>query len=63
MTENESDGKAEKKQKGECYLGQWYACSASFFENNMRHGDGGGADILILNAILIKNVDKNESGD
>ena len=54
MTENESHGKAEKKQKGECYLGQWHASSTYFFQNYLRHVYGGG----IQNAILGKNIDR-----
>ena len=57
MTENKSHRKPEKKQKGHCYFGQWHASSASFLENKSRHEDGGGADRLIQNAILEKNVD------
>ena len=56
--QNKSDGKAENKQKGQFYLGQWCANSASFFENNWKHRDGGGVDKLIQNAILGKNADR-----
>ena len=31
--------------------------SASFFENESKHGDEGGADRLVQNAILGKNFD------
>ena len=58
MTKNESNGKAEKKQKGECHIGQWHARSESFFENNLKHRDGGGTDKLIQNAVPGKNVDR-----
>ena len=46
MTENESHGKKERKQRVESYLGQWHSHNASFFENNLRNCDGGGADRL-----------------
>ena len=47
MTENESDGNAGKKQKGQHDLSLLYASSASFIENNSRHGDSSGVDILV----------------
>ena len=58
MTENESHGNAGKKQKGQCDISLSHACCRSFFQNNSRHGDGGGADRLIQNAIVGKNVEK-----
>ena len=48
----------QKKQKGQCYLGELHASIASFFENNLRHGGGGGIDGLIQNEILGKNVER-----
>ena len=56
MTENNSDGNAGKKQKGQCNLSLYHASSASFFENIARHGDGGGDDRLLQHAILGKNI-------
>ena len=41
-----------------CDISSSHDSSASFFENNSRHGDGSGADILVQNAIFSKNVDK-----
>ena len=58
MTENDRDGNEGKKQKGQCDLSLSHTSSASFIENNSRHGDWGGADRLDQNAILDKNVDK-----
>ena len=57
MTENNSYGNAGKKQKGQCDISLSHASSASFFENNSRHGDGGSADRLVQNSMLGKNVD------
>ena len=62
MTENESVGNAGKKRKGQCDLSLSHASSASFSENNSRHGDWGGAVWLIQNAIICKNVDKADFG-
>ena len=42
----------------QCDLSLTQASSASFFENNLRHKDGKGADRLVHNAILGKNVNK-----
>ena len=50
--ENDSDGYAGKKQKIECDLSLSHEIRASFFENNSKHGDGGGTDQLVKNAIL-----------
>ena len=57
-TENDSDRSARKKQKGQCDLSLSHASSASFFENNSRHGDGGSTDQLVQNGIFGINVDK-----
>ena len=62
MTENESDMKTGKKQKGQCDFSLSSASSALFFVNNSRHGDGGGADKIAQNTILGKNVDNAVSG-
>ena len=58
MSQNESDGNTEKKQKGQCYLCLSYANSALFVKNNSRHVDAGGADRLVQTVILGKNVNK-----
>ena len=57
MTENESHGKAGKKQMGEAFLSLWHASSAYIFDNNLMHEDGEGVDPLIQITILDKNVD------
>ena len=44
------------KQKGHCYLSLLYSNSASFFKNDSRHAYGDGADRLVHNVILGKNV-------
>ena len=62
MTKNDSDGSAKKKQKGRCDLNFTHASSASFFENNSRHGDGCGTDQLVQNAIFGNNINKTVFG-
>ena len=61
--ENDSDGNAGKKQKVQCDLSLSHDISALFFENNSRHGDGGGTDQLVKNAILGKKVNKAVFGN
>ena len=61
--EKDNGGSAGKKQKIQCDLSLSHDISASFFENNSRHGDGGGTDQLVQNAILGKNVDKAVFGN
>ena len=56
--ENDNDGNAGKKQKIQCDLSLSHDISASFFENNSIHGDGGGTDQLVQNEMCGKNVDK-----
>ena len=71
MTKNESDGNAGKKQKGKSYLHQLHFSSADFFENNLKHKEGWGANRLVQNATLekmliernLKWFDENEAGD
>ena len=58
MLENDSDKNAGKKQKGQCDLSLSHASSASFFENNSRHGNKGSAHRLAQNAIFGRNVHK-----
>ena len=58
MTESDSHWNAGKKQKREYDLSLSYASSASFSENNSKHGDGSSDNRLVHNAILGKNVDR-----
>ena len=60
-----------KESKQKCDLSQWHPGSATFLENNARHGDSGGADRLVQNTVLgkiliqlfLKCFDENETGD
>ena len=53
MTVTKIDENSERKLQ-QCDLNQLHLRSASFSENNSRHGDGGGADRLVSNAVLDK---------
>ena len=57
MTDNESYGKKEKLQKEED-LGQWHASSVLFFQNHLKHGDGGGANSWFKMLYLAKIFDR-----
>ena len=43
---------------GQCDFSQWHPSYASFFENDAKHGDDGGAHRFVQNAILSKNLDR-----
>ena len=48
----------QERRKKQFDLSSSHDISTLFFEKNSRHGEGGGTDQLVQNAILGKNADK-----